>query len=92
MNQNPNYEPAPEFPADAYRINGWPGVAFSIYGWETEPDANTEWTGIENRTGQLVAVMVGDDRRHLVDPEDVTPLAYSDYCPECGQIGCRHGR
>ena len=34
------------------------------------------------------AVMVGDDREHLIPVEDLTVIAEDDYCSECGQIGC----
>ena len=79
------------FPADAYLVNGWgEGIAFRVYGWQTEPDADTEWTGYEVRTGNVIVVMVGDDQQFVVDPEDVTPLAREDYCGECGQVGCCH--
>lgn len=73
-----HYEDAPEYQADAYRIDGW----------ETEPDEDTEWSGYENRTGNLIAVMIGDDRHFAVDPDDVSELRDDEYCPECGQIGC----
>lgn len=33
--------------------------------------------------------MVGDDRVHLVDPDDLTKIEDDDYCHECGQVGCR---
>lgn len=79
------------FPATAYRVNtrAGSGVAWYVLGWETEPDEDTEWSGMEQRTGRVVAVMVGDDRKHSIDPDDLTPLAEEDYCPGCGQIGCR---
>jgi hypothetical protein len=48
--------------------------------WEDEPDYE--------RTGQLIAVMIGDDRHFTVDPSDIHAIAENDYCPECGQIGC----
>jgi hypothetical protein len=76
------------FPADAYQIKGWKGVAWHVLGWETEPDEDTEWSGYENRTGKVIAVMIGDDRHFSVDPDDITPVSEEDYCPECGQIGC----
>ena len=89
--RRPNYEADDKtFPADAYTVRGWKGVAFRVYGWETQPTEDTEWDGIEERTGQVVAVMLGDDVRHIVDPEDVTPLSDLEYCTECGQIGCAH--
>ena len=34
------------------------------------------------------AVMVGDDRVHLVDVDDLTVISDEDYCPGCGQTGC----
>lgn len=77
------------FPAPAYRVRGYRGVAFWILGWETEPDEDTEWSGTEARTGRVVGVMVGDDRKFVIDPDDATPLDESEYCPGCGQIGCR---
>jgi len=46
-----------------------------------------EWEMVE--TGMVVMVMVGDDRKHIVDPDDVTLIAEEDYCSGCGQVGCR---
>jgi len=80
------------FSADAYKVSGYEGVAWHVYGWETEPDEDTEWSGIENRTGKVVAVMVGDDRMFSFDPDELTPITAEDYCPSCGQTGCKHGR
>lgn len=89
MSHRPNYEDAPEYGASAYRVAGWgAGIAFYVRGWETEPDEDTEWTGIEERTGRLVVTMVGDDALHVVDPEEVTELGELEYCAGCGQIGC----
>jgi hypothetical protein len=34
------------------------------------------------------AVMVGDDREHIVDIEDLTEIGDDDYCAGCGQTGC----
>jgi len=83
-----HYERATEYTADAYRVAGSDGIAYYVLGWETEPDEDTDWTGIEERTGMLVVQMIGDDRHFVVDPDDVTPLDADEYCPECGQIGC----
>ena len=86
-----NHEKAPEYNADAYTVAGWgAGIAFHVYGWETEPDQDTEWSGYEYRTGNLVCGMVGDDRRFAVDPEDVSPLDPEAFCRDCGQVGCSH--
>ena len=85
-----HYESAEEYQADAYRIDGWSGIAWSILGWETEPYEDTERSGYERRTGNLIAVMIGDDREFPVDPDDVSELQPEDYCCVCGQIGCHH--
>lgn len=81
-----------EFTASAYQVKGWSGIAWRVLGWETEPDQDTEWTGMENRTGKVCARMVGDDKMFSFDPEEVSELKEEEYCPECGQIGCGHGR
>lgn len=71
-----------------YQVAHWPGIAVRIDREETEPDDDTEWSGIEEPTGRVLVVMVGDDVRTAVDPEDLTPIEDADYCSECGQIGC----
>ena len=89
--RRPNYEVDDKaFPANAYTVAGYRGVAWSVYGWETQPTEDTEWDGIEERTGRVVCVMVGDDRRFTFEPDEVTPLNDEDYCASCGQIGCTH--
>jgi len=86
-----NYERDDEvFPADAYAVKGWGGIAWYVLGWETQPDEDTEWTGYEVRTGRVVAVMVGDDSKFAIDPEDIEPLEREAYCGVCGQVGCCH--
>ena len=78
------------FNADAYAVSGYRGVAWAVLGWETEPDEDSDWSGYENRTGRVLAVMIGDDRRFSFDTEDVTPIKREEYCGSCGQIGCTH--
>jgi hypothetical protein len=79
------------FPSgDHYRVRGFKGIAFWVDGWETEPDEDTEWSGFETRTGFVLAVMVGDDRRHRVEPDDLERIDEADFCHVCGQIGCTH--
>jgi hypothetical protein len=34
------------------------------------------------------AVMVGDDREHIVSTDDLTEIPEDGYCAGCGQIGC----
>src|SRR5262245_29002075 len=78
------------FNAYAYRVDGYGGIAWSVLGWETEPDEDTEWSGYEVRTGNVIARMIGDDRNFSFEPEELRPLEREEYCGECGQIGCFH--
>lgn len=38
-----------------------------------------------------IVIMVGDDRRHVVDTSGLQSLNEDDFCGGCGQIGCGHG-
>lgn len=79
------------FWSDAYTVPHLKlAVAWRVLGWELEPDDDTEWTGIYNRTGQVLAIMVGDDSVHKFDESDLHPLDVEAFCHECGQIGCTH--
>ena len=78
------------FSADAYTVEGHRGIAWYVLGWETEPDEDTEWSGQEQRTGRVIAVMVGDDRRWVFDEGEIKPLPRESYCGSCGQVGCQH--
>lgn len=71
-----------------FAVDGYRGIAFYLSELETVADEDTYWTGYEVETGNVVLIMVGDDRKHSVDPQDVNTLADDAYCPECGQIGC----
>ncbi len=84
------WEGGREFGDQALRVDDCPGVAFFVLGYETEPTDNSEWDGVEERTGLLVVRMVGDKRHWAVDPDEVRNLAREDYCGECGQVGCAH--
>ncbi len=77
------------FPADAYRVRRWRGIAWWVMGWELDVD---EATGASRRSGNVVAVMVGDDQPYTFSPDDLTPVSRFEYCGECGQIGCGHGK
>lgn len=75
-----------------YSVRTMPGVAFWLDRPETEQyDYNEDGSYEETETGMVLAVMVGDDRRHVVDPDDLVLIADEDYCSSCGQIGCEHG-
>ena len=89
--RKPTYEADSEsFSAEAYRVKGYEGIAWRVYGWETVPDEDTEWTGINTPTGRVVARMIGDDRLFTFEPDEIEPLEREEYCSECGQIGCTH--
>jgi hypothetical protein len=73
-----------------YRVEGYSGVAWYLLGYEKIRDEDYEWSGIEyENTDRVWAVMVGDDRVFTFDVEELTELEDDEYCPECGQIGCK---
>jgi hypothetical protein len=75
-----------------YRVRGWRGVAFFLLGWSAEwSEPQEEWddTELEPNYDSVIAVMVGDDRRHVVDVGDLEALKEDAFCRSCGQIGCR---
>jgi hypothetical protein len=72
----------------AYRVKGYEGIAWHYIKDETKPDEDTYWTGIEELTGNVVMVMVGDDRKFSFDPTECTSIDEEEYCSSCGQIGC----
>jgi hypothetical protein len=57
-----------------YRVEGWPAVAVYVH---------------DQYSDRAVVVMVGDDREHDVEVSELVPIGDSDYCGECGQIGCQ---
>jgi len=71
-----------------YSVNGYRGIAWYLVGPEMVDTEETWWDGCQEPTGNVVCVMVGDDRRFTFNPSELTPLADEDYCSECGQIGC----
>jgi hypothetical protein len=75
-----------------YTVDGFsPGISFYLLGYEMIRDEDYEWTGIEEENTSMVrAVMVGDDRVHLVDVDDLTVIPEDAFCRGCGQVGCGH--
>jgi hypothetical protein len=75
-----------------YTVKGWgEGIAFYLLGPVMNRDEDYEWTGIEEPDENMVrAVMVGDDKVHTVDRDDLVLLDEDDFCHGCGQIGCGH--
>jgi len=57
-----------------YKVENWPQVAVYV---------------TDQYSDRAIVIMVGDDREHDVDVSDLVPISDSDYCRECGQIGCQ---
>lgn len=76
-----------------YRVDGHEGIAFYLRGFVTTVEydyADGEY--IEDvDTSMVRAVMVGDDREHIIDVDDLRPIGDDEYCSCCGQIGCGWG-
>lgn len=60
----------------AFKVDSYVGVAFG--------------TPVECKEHDdcVVGVMVGDDRKHHLDPVEVHLIQDDEYCSGCGQIGC----
>lgn len=81
-------------PGDYVTADNYRGVAFYVQRNATEmiyPDINwicePEEVELED---WFVCTMVGDDREHIIDVDDLEPLDEDDFCPGCGQTGCGH--
>jgi hypothetical protein len=60
------------------KVDSYPGVAFRVQ-------------ALGMTSGEVArVVMVGDDRVHEVDIDEISLLPREDFCGECGQIGCAH--
>ena len=59
-----------------YRVRGFSGVAFGIQSYDEEENS-------------AIVVMVGDDRPWTILASDMTPLNDTEFCRDCGQIGCK---
>lgn len=87
-----------------YAVEGYGGVAFYFAGQQIEHTVEWEYVGPEDgdyddecnyvcnederTTGMVYMIMVGDDHKHVIDPEDVRIIDPESYCSSCGQIGC----
>jgi hypothetical protein len=83
------YDDDQRFDADAYTVKGHRGIAWSVLGWELEANEDTEWSGIYQPTGNVLAIMKGDDSVFVVELADLAPISSDEYCAGCGQIGCK---
>jgi hypothetical protein len=87
-------------PGVAFRITGQ-AQEETPESWElgccdADCDHMTEWCylyrppELTGRDGMVRAIMVGDDREHIIDVAELAMLTDDDYCPGCGQTGCGH--
>jgi hypothetical protein len=80
-------------PGIAFYLTGyakrWEAVTYLVeedgVQWEEEDPGMGEWVE-DPESGQVIAIMVGDDREHVVNVDDLTKLE-EGVC-SCGQIGC----
>ena len=56
----------------------------------SRPFCNTDDLELRDDETRAIVVMVGDDHKHCVPIEYLTPIPREDYCGVCGQIGCAH--
>jgi hypothetical protein len=77
----------------AYKVAGYSGIAFRVRGPLIELVGYSDFDEPEEVISEniVLAVMIGDDRVHEIDVDDLTPIKEDDYCSQCGQIGCGHG-
>jgi hypothetical protein len=75
----------------AYRVEGWgSGIAWHCLGYVMIRDEDYEWSGYEYPNEEWVRmVMIGDDRVFEIELSEITPISDDEYCPGCGQIGCK---
>ena len=83
-------------PGDTVTVDRHGGVAWYIQGHAVEYEYDNQYEDVEpleiEMPDRFVCVMVGDDREHEFDVDDLTHLDEDGYCPGCGQTGCGHYR
>ena len=72
-----------------FAVESYPGIAFYFHSREVSIEFYED--GCYDETGFANMVMVGDDRIHVIDPDEISTIRDDQYCSECGQIGCGHG-
>lgn len=90
-----------------FKVQGYRGIAWRLLGWAVALEPVTclaqddDGNEYEEETGEyddvadmsrVVAIMVGDDRRFVIDRRDLIPITEDAFCHSCGQIGCSHSQ
>jgi len=85
----------PRFGGVALRVRGWEQrwepctyLIIDEDGEECELEEPGEGEWVDDIGGMVEVVMVGDDRVHVVDPDELEKIEDHEYCHDCGQIGC----
>jgi hypothetical protein len=88
-----------------YTVKGYSGVAWRIeprqilvaehrntdaYGLPDPYWGEEDLYEVDDQT--VWGIMVGDDRRHVIDVTDLEWIEDDAFCRECGSTGCMHGR
>ena len=73
-----------------YKVEGYNGIAFYFAGHVMDRYMDEYGDVDEEQSGMVYMIMVGDDHKHVIDPEDVAIIDPESYCHVCGQIGCTH--
>jgi hypothetical protein len=81
--------------AGSFTVDGWDGIAWRAIKYVERQvvcyDRDIgEWVKTEIYEDWIVAVMIGDDRRHEIEVSEITMIDDDDYCSECGALGCTH--
>jgi hypothetical protein len=79
-------------PGDYVKCNRFKGVAMYVHSYAFRHEYNDEDDSCEHipYDDKYSCVMVGDDYAYDIDEEDLEFLSTSEFCVECGQIGCTH--
>ena len=85
-----------------YQVKGMEGIAFRLTGYKTVsvmsygtdevegfPVEYEQWEEEEDKD-TVIGIMVGDNKKHEIDVEDLILINDDDYCSSCGQVGCTH--
>ena len=84
----------------AYKLENHAGIAWRATSYKKEYDFSPvydedgEYTGYDDYEeyddkSQVICHMIGDDVDFTFYVDELIKIDESEYCPECGQIGCK---